>query len=258
MRLEDEIRARRRERDILIMSHVVLGYPTLAASEALADSMVAAGVELIELQLPFSEPIADGAVILRANAEALRQGVTVAQCLEVAARLAARHRVGFLATAYYNTLFRRGIDRVVGELAACGLSGVITPDCPPEEGEALLAAMERHGLAAVPLVSPRTPDARLRHLGRLGSGLVYAVAREGVTGGETHFAEALEAYLTRVRAATSLPLAVGFGVKTASDVAFLIGKADIAVVGSQTLRVLDRDGLAAARAFLAGLRPAAR
>ena len=120
--------------------------------------------------------------------------------------------------------------------------------------EEYLAAMQRHGLAAIPMFSPRTPDARLAMLARAGSGLVYVVAREGVTGATTRFGESLEAYLGRCRAATTLPLAVGFGIAKREDVDFLRGKADIAVVGSQTLRVLDAEGIEGAGAFLRGLR----
>jgi tryptophan synthase alpha chain len=162
--------------------------------------------------------------------------------------------VPFFATLYYNTLFRRGVGTLVREMAEAGLRGAIVPDLPPEEGEEYLAAMAAHGLANIPLVSPRTSDARLAYLGTLGQGLVYAVAREGVTGAETSFGASLDAYLARVRAHIPLPLAVGFGIKSAADVAFLTGRADIAVVGSQTLRVLDKEGLPGARTFLEQLR----
>ena len=253
MRLDEHIRARREDRAILLMTHIVIGYPTLEKSLALVDAMVEAGVDLMELQIPFSEPIADGPVILHANQEALRHGTTVAQCFEAAEHVAKRHAIPFVFMSYYNILFKYGLERFAARTAAAGLTGAIVPDCPPEEAAEYRASMDRHGLDPIFIFSPRTPDARLRMLGEAGRGFVYAVARKGVTGAETSFSSDLSAYLERCRAATRLPLAVGFGVKERSDVEFLVGKADIAVVGSQSLRLFDEGGAGAVRDFLASL-----
>jgi tryptophan synthase alpha chain len=252
--LEPYIRHRRQQHDILLMTHIVIGHPDLDTSLRLVESMVTAGVDLIELQIPFSEPIADGPVILRANQEALEAGSTVERCFELAAQVTARFEVPFLFMTYYNILFKQGVARFVARMQQSGLRGAIVPDLPPEEGAEYLQAMQSQALAPIFIYSPNTEDERLKTVARHARGFIYCVARKGVTGSQTAFTEELSGYLARARAATSLPLAVGFGVKEQSDVDFLRGKADIAVVGSETLRVLSRGGVEAVGPFLKGLR----
>ncbi len=252
--LEAKIREARAQKDILLMTHIVVGYPSLAASRELVDSMVEAGVDLMELQIPFSEPMADGPVILAANQKALAQGITVEQCLEFAATVARKHPIPFLAMTYYNVLFRAGVGSFAKRMKAAGLCGAIVPDLPPEEASEYLAAMSGNGLDPIFIYAPTTSDERLRVIGASARGFIYCVARKGVTGKHTSFSAELEDYLARCRSATQLPLAVGFGVQDASDVAFLRGKVDIAVVGSATLRLVDQQGVAAVGPFIRGLR----
>jgi tryptophan synthase alpha chain len=252
--LEQYLKERRQQREILLMTHIVLGHPHFETSLRLVESMVHAGVDLIELQIPFSEPMADGPVILRANQEALAAGSTVERCFEVATEVARRFDIPFLFMSYYNVLFRRGVTTFTARMQEAGLRGAIVPDLPPEEAGEYLSAMRENALAPIFIYSPSTTDARLKTIAAEGSGFVYCVARKGVTGSETTFSPELSSYLARARSATSLPLAVGFGVKEKADVDFLRGKADIAVVGSETLRVLERGGLAAVGPFLSGLR----
>lgn len=251
--LEADIRKAREQKDILLMTHIVLGYPSLAASKEIALRMVEAGVDLMELQIPFSEPMADGPVILRANQRALAGGVTVEDCLEVAGQLARELPIPIVFMTYYNIAFVRGVERFARETRAAGLRGAIIPDLPFEEGEPLLAAFRAQQLAPVFIYSPTTTDARMRDIARRAEGFIYCVARKGVTGSRTEFS-ALPEYLGRCRSATSLPLALGFGVATREDVAAVTGKVDIAVVGSETIRVVERDGAGAVCAFLRGLR----
>jgi tryptophan synthase alpha chain len=252
--LEQYLKDRRQKQEILLMTHIVLGHPHFDTSLRLVESMVHAGVDLIELQIPFSEPIADGPVILRANQEALNSGATVERCFEVATEVARHFDIPFLIMSYYNVLFRRGVASFVARMQEAGLRGAIVPDLPPEEAGEYLTAMHESALSPIFIYSPNTKDERLKTIASHSSGFVYCVARKGVTGSETAFSSELSSYLARARAATSLPLAVGFGVKEKQDVDFLRGRADIAVVGSETLRVLDRGGLAAVAPFLTGLR----
>ncbi|MEW6668177.1 MAG: tryptophan synthase subunit alpha [Thermodesulfobacteriota bacterium] len=256
--LESYVRERLREKEILLMTHIVLGYPSLEDSFRIVETMVEAGVDLMELQIPFSEPVADGPVILRANQEALRKGVKVKDCLACAGRIAGAFPIPFLVVSYYNIPFRYGVRSFAAAMADLGLSGAIFPDLPPEEGEEVLEAMCRHGLSPILLFSPSTPAERMRHLAEIGRGFIYCVARKGVTGGETPFSEDLSRYLARCRQATTLPLAVGFGLSRGSDVEFLKGKADIAVVGSEVIRLMDRDGLSSVGPFLRALQPGFR
>jgi tryptophan synthase alpha chain len=254
--LEARIRAARAKKPVLLMTHIVVGYPSFEASLQIVDAMVEAGVDLMELQIPFSEPMADGPVILAANQKALAQGSTVERCFDFATTVTRRHRIPFLFMSYYNVLFRAGVDGFALRMKAAGLCGSIVPDLPPEEAGAYLPALERAGLDPIFIYSPSTSDERMRTIASQSRGFIYCVARKGVTGLQTTFSSDLDAYLARCRAATKLPLAVGFGVQDAADVEFLRGKVDIAVVGSATLRLIDEKGVDAVGDFIRGLRPA--
>ena len=252
--LEHYLKKRRQEKDILLMTHIVLGYPSWEDSLAIVDTMVAAGVDLMELQIPFSEPIADGPVILRANQEALQRGVTVARCLEFGREVARRHPIPFLYMTYYNILYRHGVEKFVDDMAEGGLQGAIVPDLPPEEGDDYITAMKTRSLHPIFIYSPTTSDERMRYLAGFARGFVYCIARKGVTGMDTRFSDELGTYLARCRAATDLPLALGFGVKDKADVDFLRGKVDIAVIGTQTIRLVETRGVAAVVDCIGGLR----
>jgi len=243
-----------KEKDILLMTHLVLGYPSFEDSFKIIEAMVEAGVDLMELQIPFSEPIADGPVILRANQRALEGGATVKESLDLAKRVAETFDIPFLIMTYYNILFKYGTERFVAEMADRQLRGAIIPDLPPEEGDVYLNAMEKHELSPVLIFSPATSIERMKYLSTFARGFVYCVARKGVTGQNTNFSDELETYLSRCRKATDLPLSVGFGVKEKEDIDFLKGKADIAVIGTQTLRIVEEEGVDAVESFIRSLR----
>jgi len=208
----------------------------------------------MELQIPFSEPMADGPIILAANQKALAAGATVDRCFDFATTVSKQHSIPFLFMSYYNVLFRRGVAGFVERAKRAGVVGAIVPDLPPEEAGEYLPAMERAGLDPIFIFSPSTSGARMREIARSARGFVYCVARKGVTGAHTSFSAELDSYLGRCRAATKLPLAVGFGVQDANDIARLRGKADIAVVGSATLKLVDEQGVGAVAGFVRGLR----
>ena len=251
--LERYIREKRKQKPILLMTHIVAGYPSFDESFEVVKAMVDAGVDLMELQIPFSEPIADGPVILHANQKAIAAGATVEKCLNFAQKVTAEFSIPFLFMTYYNILFAHGEERFCRRMAEIGIKGAIVPDLPPEEGESYQRAMTENGLSPIYIFAPTTSDPRLDLLSRYARGFVYCVARKGVTGAQTDFSADLDAYLGRCRKATDLPLALGFGVKEAGDVEFLKQKADIAVVGSEALRRLDLGGPAAVGEFTASL-----
>lgn len=252
--LSDYLAQRAQQTKIMLMTHIVIGYPTLDDSLRLVDTMVDAGVDLIEMQLPFSEPIADGPIIAGANHVALSRGITVAQCFSFAERVARKHPIPFLFMSYYNLLFRLGTSQFIRRTAEVGLVGSIVPDLPLEEAGEYLNASQQSGLAPVFIFSPRTSLERMERISQVARGFVYCVARSGVTGQQTRFDMDLASYLARCRAATKLPLALGFGVRDRRDVAYLEGKVDIAVVGSETLRIVDQRGVDAAGGFVKTLR----
>jgi tryptophan synthase alpha chain len=251
--LETYLKEQLKRKEILIMTHIVVGYPSFEDSMNLVETMVKAGVDLVELQIPFSEPMADGPVILRANQKALEQGATVEKCLGFAADAARRFDIPFLIMTYYNILFKYGVNDFVSRMAKTGLKGAIIPDLPPEEGQEYLKAMSDHCLSQVLIFSPTTPFERMQYLSGFSGGFVYCVARKGVTGANTDFTLELNDYLTRCRKASDLPLAVGFGVKEKKDVGYLTGKADIAVIGTQAIRIMEKDGVDAVGRFVKGL-----
>ncbi len=252
--LEDYIRTRLQEKEILLMTHIVIGYPSLDESLRIVEEMVSAGVDMMELQIPFSDPMADGPVILKANQLALEQGVTVSDCISFAETVSRRFDIPFLFMSYTNIPYKFGLEKFVAMMKEIGIHGAIIPDLPPEEGDDYLKAMKAAGLAPIMLYSPNTPPERMKQLSDASRGFIYCVARKGVTGKETAFSDELGTYLDRCRNATSLPLAVGFGVKDRQDVEFLRGKADIAVIGSQTIRLVDEKGATAAGDFIRELQ----
>ena len=252
--LESYLRDRLKQRDILIMTHIVIGYPSFEESFRIIETMVNAGVDLMELQIPFSEPIADGPVILHANQKALSGGASVQKCFDFAQKVTRAFDIPFLFMSYYNILFKYGMDRFCEKMVQDGLQGAIVPDLPHEEGADYLRAMRQQNLAPIFIFSPTTTDERMKAIASFASGFIYCVARKGVTGIDTEFSAQLEGYLGRCRAATSLPLALGFGVKDRADVDFIKGKADIAVIGTQTIRLMEKEGIGAVGEFIRGLR----
>jgi tryptophan synthase alpha chain len=156
--------------------------------------------------------------------------------------------------SYYNILFKYGIEKFAAKTADIGIQGAIVPDLPPEEGKDYLNAMQTHDLAPIFIFSPTTPPERMDHIASFARGFIYCVARKGVTGLTTDFSDHLDGYLGQCRKSTDLPLALGFGVQEKKDVDFLRGKADIAVIGTQTIRLVDQKGVSAVGPFIENLR----
>ena len=255
MELTCELKKRREHKSILLMTHLVLGYPSLTVNREVIAQMAASGVDCIELQIPFSEPIADGPVILKANQQSLESGIRIEDCFRFGQEMAAAHpQVRFLFMTYYNIVFKYGEAAFLQRTRDIGFCGTIVPDLPPEEGQTYLATSKALGLAPVQFFTPTSSDARMREVAAQGDGFIYCVARRGVTGQQTTFDHSLETYLARCRQATNLPLAVGFGIGSREDVAVLIGKADMAVIGTATITLVDAQGPAAVGPFIAGLR----
>jgi len=252
--LKSYLRQRREQKELLLMTHIVLGYPSFDDSLRIVESMVKSGVDLMELQIPFSEPMADGPVILRANADALTRGATVEKCFQFAEKVTQEFDIPFLFMTYYNILYQYGVTAFAERMKAIGMQGAIVPDLPPEEAEEYLKAMGDNDQAPIFIYSPNSSDGRMKMIAELADGFIYCVARKGVTGQATHFSNQLDGYLARCRQATDLPLALGFGVKSNDDMNYLRGKADIAVVGSETIRIVDEQGVDAVAPFIKGLQ----
>ena len=255
--LEVFLRQQRKEKNILLMTHIVLGYPSFATNREVIAQMVAAGVDCIEMQIPFSEPMADGPVIVKANQDSLAAGTTVADCLRFGAEMAASHAIPFLYMIYYNVIYKYGEAAFFAKAKADRLHGLIVPDLPPEMGTSFFQLAAAHNIAPILIFSPTTTEARMAELEQQAGGFIYCVARRGVTGQKSSLDESVLEYLRRCRRATRLPIAVGFGIQNRADVQALTGVADMAVIGSETIRLVDSQGAAAVGPFIASLRPRA-
>ncbi|MBF0342575.1 MAG: tryptophan synthase subunit alpha [Magnetococcales bacterium] len=250
-------RAERQATPILLMSHLVLGHPSLEENRLVIDAMADAGVELMELQIPFSEPIADGPIIAQANQSALDGGFRVADGLAFVADCVQRHPdVAFLIMTYGNILLACGVERFIQRAADLGVRGLIIPDWPPQEADLPMSLCRSHqGLDWIQLFTPTSTDERLAFIGARASGFCYCVARKGVTGSSTAFDNDLTRFLDRCRRTTATPLAVGFGVRSPEDIRSLTGQAEVAVVGTAALEIHARQGAEAVGTFFRGLRP---
>jgi tryptophan synthase alpha chain len=242
-----------------IMPFVTAGYPTPERSEEWVLAMVRGGADIIEIGVPFSDPLADGATVQRTSQAALRHGVTLADSVAMVRRLREQHgvTVPILLMGYFNPMLQYGLEELARDSAAAGVDGYIVPDLPAEESDELLEACRRHGLDLVFLLAPTSTDERIAAVAERASGFVYCVSLTGVTGERAALPD-LRAYLARVRARTDLPLAIGFGVSTPDHVRQVGEVADGAVVASALINFLDTvqdaDQLVAAEQFVRGLR----
>lgn len=239
----------------LFMPYVMGGFPDLDASARFAAAL-APHADLIELGIPFSDPLADGPTIQAAGQRALDAGTRPEQVIDIAAGLRAGPPVVLMT--YVNVILAMGARAFMERAAAAGVAGVIIPDVPVDEGDAMRAEARRSGLAIIPLAAPTTSDERLAAIGREAEGFVYCVSVAGVTGGDVAVGDMLRAFLGRARAVTDAPLAVGFGIRSAEQVAAVGRIADGVIVASELIRRIEEapDGAAAIAAITAFARDA--
>lgn len=254
----------RAERRAAIVVYLTVGYPDRPSTAALLRAALDGGADLLELGVPFSDPLADGATVQRASEVALRQGVTLADCLAEAAAMVRERDATALMMGYANPFlrYRRGLAGFAADAARAGVAGIIVPDLPAEECTEFDAALEPEGLARIDLYAPSTPDARLARLVPRARGFVYCVSLTGVTGARQALPADVAEFVARVRPHTPLPIAVGFGISAPEHVAALRGVADGVVVGSAALDAVagaSPEGRAdALRRFVASLVAAGR
>lgn len=254
MSLEKILRTKAEDKNILLMTHIVLGYPSFETNRQVIDEMVKSGVDCIEMQIPFSEPMADGPVILKANQDSLGNGTSVAECMVFAKQMTQCYDIPFLFMTYYNIIFKYGEEKFFEDCRQNKITGLIIPDLSPEMGEKFFKLAKETNIAPILIYSPTSTDERMSYLNKFADGFVYCVARRGVTGKQSEFGQEFDDYLARCRKNTNLPLAVGFGIREKSDVTAITGKADIAVIGSQMIQLVDQKGPAAVAPFIQGLK----
>ncbi|MDP6744431.1 MAG: tryptophan synthase subunit alpha [SAR324 cluster bacterium] len=244
------------KRKILLMTHVVVGYPSLEANWKMLEVMGEADVDLVELQMPFSEPSADGPLFVKANQEALRNGIRWKDYFDLMRRASERFDFPLLMMGYFNTAFAMGFENYCVNIRKNGGEGFIIPDLPLEEYGDLFELSRQHELDPIMLCTPTNTEERLRKICGHGSGFIYCVARKGVTGKNTELDISAEKFLEQCRLYTDLPLALGFGLSQREDLRQLHGIAEIAIVGSALLKTWEAEGETGYRKHLMSLAAA--
>lgn len=239
-RIERAFAAALAERRVAIVVYLTVGYPDRADTHGLLRAALDGGADVIELGVPFSDPMADGATIQRANEAALRHGITLADCIAEGASLVRDRDAAVLLMGYLNPFLRYGPARLAKDLRAAGICGLIVPDLPAEESAELDGVLAPAGLARIDLYAPTTPDARLDRLLRSSRGFVYCVSLTGVTGARAGLAPDVGAFIGRVRSRTALPVAVGFGIASPEHVRSLASSVDGVVIGSAAIDTVGR------------------
>ncbi len=237
-RLDETFAALRAAQKTGLVAYVTAGDPDLARSAEVIRAVDRGGADVIELGVPFSDPLADGPVIQRATERALAAGTTLAKVLDLAASLRGEVRAPLVLFTYANPVVRMGLPTFARRARAAGIDGVLVLDLPPEEAGEARAAFVAEGLDTIFLLSPTTSVPRIRRAAELGGGFLYGISRLGVTGARTDVADSAEALATRVRAETSRPLALGFGFSRPEHVRAVGRWADAAVVGSALVQVV--------------------
>lgn len=219
---------------------ITVGDPSLDATFKIAHALVEAGADIIELGIPYSDPLADGPTIQQASQRALKHGVAISDALQLVGKLRASGMgAGLVLFSYVNPVFQYGIERFFADLAASGADGVVIPDLPVEESGPAIEAAKKHGVHVISLVAP-TSESRIKMIGEQATGFLYCVSSLGVTGARTELRSDLKDFLKRVKENTTAPTAVGFGISSPEQVRTLAPHADAVIVGSAIVREIER------------------
>lgn len=237
-----------------LIPYLTGGYPTLDGAADVGEAFVAAGADVLEIGVPFSDPLADGPTIQDTTTRAIENGADLRYCLDLASRFAGRVPVVFLL--YYNTIFARGADRFLDEAAEAGVSGLVIPDLPVDEAAPFAEACERRGVGFCPLVAPTSSAGRVGEAVALATGFVYCVSVAGVTGVREGLPPKAVELLRRVRAETEVPVALGFGIGSPEAAAEAAAEADGVIIGSKLMGLVGEEGAGGAGEWLRGVREA--
>jgi tryptophan synthase alpha chain len=259
--LENTFKQLREQGKKALIAYITAGDPSLEQTEKIVLSIAEAGANIIELGIPYSDPVADGPIIQQASQRALQAGTTVEGILTLVSKLRSRTAVPLVLMTYINPILQYGVERFMNKAYSVGVNALIIPDLPVEEWVLIEDAAHHHQIGLIPLLAPTTPAERIRKICPRARGFIYCVSLTGVTGMRTELPPQLNEFLARVRAATTLPMAVGFGIGTPQQVLHLKDHCDGVVVGSAIVNLLAEvrakpDGLAQIRNYIASLRQA--
>ncbi len=256
-RIEKTFAELKKQKRVALMPYLPLGYPSPSVSRDLIRAVADAGADVLELGVPFSDPLADGPVIQHATQIALKNGMTLAKCLDMAqAARADGINIPLVLMGYYNPLFQFGVEKFARAAREAGVDGLIVPDLPPEESGVISAAFQANDLDLIFLAAPTSTTARLKLIGNATRGFVYLVSVTGVTGARDQMASDLGEFVARVRAVTTKPVCVGFGIANAETARSVSRVADGVIVGSALVARIGENGRAvdAAKEFVEELR----
>ena len=240
-----------------LIAYLTVGYPDIETTVKAASVLTDSGCDIIELGIPFSDPLADGATIQKASYQALQQGITPEVCLEVAQKLRQRTGIPLVFMSYYNPLLSFGLKTFCQASAKAGIDGLIIPDLPPEEAVALETIARKHKLDLIYLLAPTSTEERISMVAERSQGFIYLVSLTGVTGARQTLPQKLEAFVKKVRQKANQPLCVGFGVSTTEQARRVARVADGVIVGSHLIRLIEEDAsLSLLRTFILSMRKA--
>jgi tryptophan synthase alpha chain len=239
-----------------LIPYVTVGYPTIEATLKVVPLLAQNGADIVELGIPFSDPLADGVTIQRASFKALQQGISPRSCLDIAKQLRKRTDIPLVFMTYYNPVFHYGLESFCTACAAAGIDGLIIPDLPPQEGADLEAIARKKDLDLIYLLAPTSTEERIKLVGQRSRGFIYLVSVTGVTGARDKLPADLESFVARVRKAVRQPLCVGFGISTPQQAKQVAGIADGVIVGSRIIQLMESGDIEPVGEFIKGLRQA--
>ena len=251
---EGRVREAFREGRTALIPYLTGGYPSLEGAREVGEAYLGAGADVLEIGVPFSDPLADGPTIQDTTTRALENGADLDYCLGLASEFSGRVPVVFLL--YYNVIFARGAEEFLREASEAGVSGLVIPDLPVDEAGRFAGLAAETGVAFCPLVAPTSTDERVSRVGEMATGFVYCVSVAGVTGVRDTLPPGAVALLRRVRARTDAPVALGFGIGSAEAAVEAAGEADGIIIGSKLMRLVDEGGAEHAGEWLRGVREA--
>jgi tryptophan synthase alpha chain len=240
-----------------LIAYITVGYPDIKATAKIASALAESGCDIIELGIPFSDPLADGATIQKASYHALQRGTTPQACLEVAADISKKIDIPLVFMTYYNPVLNFGLEAFCESCTKAGINGLIVPDLPPEEGAELETITRKQDLDLVYLLAPTSTEERINEVAERSRGFIYLVSLTGVTGTRDILSPELEGFVKRVRQKAKQPLCVGFGISTTEHARRAASVADGVIVGSRLIQLIEEDiTLVALKAFVDSLRKA--
>ena len=240
-----------------LIPYITVGYPNIEATLKAAVLLADCGCNIIELGMPFSDPLADGVTIQRASYHAIKRGITPQMCIEAASELNKIIDIPLVFMGYYNPIFNSGLEEFCRLAEKAGIEGLIVPDMPPEEGLELEEYMRKYGLDSIYLLSPTSSPERISLVAERSTGFIYLVSLTGVTGARKNLPVGLESFIVRVRERTNLPLCVGFGISTPEQAGKIAKIADGVIIGSRIIQLMEEDcSLASLKSFVLSIREA--